>query len=84
MRKVLEGLGELPGTLSELVHLWESEQMVLSSGWEFTHPFVSENHVEAAGWMQGSLKKSESPFIGRWVGSAVLAGKGPLFCILCF
>lgn len=57
MRKLLEGLGGLPGTLSELLHLWEREQMVLSSGQEFTQPFVFENHIEAAGWVQGSLQK---------------------------
>lgn len=59
MRKLLEGLGDLPGTLSELLHLWEREQMVLSSGQEFTQPFVFENHIEAAGWVQGSLQKLE-------------------------
>lgn len=79
MRKHLGGLGGAPGTLRELVPLWESEQMVLSSGWECTQPFVFENHIEAEGWMQGCLQK-----LGRWVESSTSSGKGPLFCILYF
>lgn len=79
MRKPLEGLGDAPGTRSERCLLGESEQMVLSSGWERTQPFVFENHIEAEGWMQGCLQK-----LGRWTESSILSGKGPLLCILYF
>lgn len=35
-----------PVSLSELVHLQENEQMVPPSGYEFTQPFMSENHLK--------------------------------------
>lgn len=47
----MEGLGGLPSVASELVHLWEGEHVVPSSGWAFTQPFVFENHKEAPDWL---------------------------------